>query len=67
MLTLPEFIERIGDEAAATLFEAKLRTVQSWRRRERFPRAEQARIIVQRAAGEVDYEGIFGAGAGRAA
>lgn len=61
MATLPEFIERIGDNAAAELFGVKVRTIESWRRRERFPRVEQARVIVTRTRNEVDYAGIFGA------
>lgn len=61
MATLPEYIERIGDSAAADLFGVKTRTIESWRRRERFPRVEQARLIVARTNNEVDYAGIFGA------
>lgn len=38
-----------------------LRTVQSWRRRERMPRPEQAREIVKLAGGRVTFEGIYGA------
>lgn len=59
-LSLPDFIARLGDEKAAELFGVKLRTVQSWRRRERMPRAEQARRIICAADGEVSYAGIFG-------
>jgi hypothetical protein len=57
--SLPKFIAAIGDPAAAELFDVKLRTVQSWRRRERHPRAEQAARIVELSGGEVDYAGIF--------
>lgn len=57
--SLPEFIESVGDEAAAELFGAKVRTVQSWRRRERYPRPEQARQIVEATGGAVDFAGIF--------
>ena len=58
-ISLPEFIESVGDECAAQLFRAKLRTVQSWRRRERYPRADQARRIVEVTEGRVDFSGIF--------
>jgi hypothetical protein len=59
MLSLPQYIESVGDAVAADLFRVKLRTVESWRRRERFPRAEQARLIVRVTDGQVDYRGIF--------
>lgn len=58
-LSLPDFIAKIGDESAVELFGAKLRTVQSWRRRERYPRPDQARRIVAASGGEVSYAGIF--------
>lgn len=58
-LSLPDFIAKLGDERAAELFDVKVRTVQSWRRRERYPRPDQARRIVAAAGGEVSYAGIF--------
>ena len=58
-MSLPELITELGDEAAADLFGVKLRTVQSWRRRERYPRAGQARLIVARSGGRTDFAGIF--------
>lgn len=60
MATLSEFIVEIGDVAASRLFGVKLRTIQSWRRRERYPRPDQAHEIVRLAGGKVDYAGIFG-------
>lgn len=59
-LSLPDFIAEIGDERAAELFDVTVRTAQSWRRRERYPRPIQARLIVARSDGRVDYAGIFG-------
>ncbi len=41
------------------LSPAFLRAVQSWRRRERYPRADQARRIVEVTEGRVDFSGIF--------
>lgn len=59
-MTLSKLISDMGDAAAAALFGVKLRTVQSWRRRERYPRPEMAWKIVEKAGGRVDYAGIFG-------
>lgn len=59
MATLSEFIADIGDERAAVLFGVKPRTAAAWRRGERTPRADQARIIVSRSDGRVSFEAIF--------
>lgn len=63
MKTLSGFIAEIGDEAAAALFDVKLRTVASWRRGERFPRRDQALRIVDRSKshphGPVTFAGIY--------
>lgn len=66
-MTLPDFIAELGDEEAARLLDAPLRTVQSWRRRERKPRPAQAARIIAAAEGRLDYAGIYGAPAGEAA
>jgi len=64
MNNLPVFIETVGDAEAARLFGVAERTAASWRRRERYPRAPQAQIIVQitknHSCGPVDYSGIYG-------
>lgn len=57
--TLPEFITEIGDAEAARLFQAPMRTIQSWRRRERTPRPAQAPMIIEASGGRVTYEGIY--------
>ena len=57
---LPEYIAEMGDEAFMQMVGVPLRTVQSWRRRERRPRPEQAREIVKLAGGRVTFEGIYG-------
>lgn len=59
MATLPEFISEIGDEAAADLFGVQPRTARSWRTRDRYPRQQQAPMIVERTKGRVDYAGIY--------
>ena len=60
ILSLPQFIESIGDEAAAQLFDAELRTVPSWRRRERLPRPEKAQRMVVAAEGQLTLDSIYG-------
>lgn len=59
-MTLPEFIAHLGDEVAAKLFDTELRTVQSWRRRERHPRPRQAQQMVAAASGRLTMQGIYG-------
>lgn len=59
--TLPEFIAEIGDTEAARLFDAELRTVQAWRRRERWPRPETAQQMVAVSGGRLTMDGIYGA------
>jgi len=57
---LPELIAEVGDAEFARLVSAPVRTVQSWRRRERLPRPEQARKIVRQWAGQITLDGIYG-------
>ena len=59
-MQLPDLIAEIGDAEFGRLVGAPVRTVQSWRRRERLPRPEQARQIVRLAAGRISFEGIYG-------
>jgi len=59
ILTLPQFIESVGDEAAARLFDAEVRTVQSWRRRERLPRPDKAQHMVAAAGGCLSMDSIY--------
>lgn len=59
-MTLPEFISELGDAEFARLVKAPIRTVQSWRRRERMPRPEQAREIIQLSDGRLDFEAVYG-------
>ena len=55
--TLPKFIEEIGEAEAARIGQVKPRTIQAYRRRERYPRPEIAERFV--ATGLVDWEGIY--------
>lgn len=55
--TLPQFIEEIGDEEAARIGGVTVRTAQSYRRRERYPRPDVAKRFVE--TGGVSWEGIY--------
>jgi len=59
-MTLPDYIKKHGDEKCANLFGAKLRTIGSWRRRERYPRRDKAQEMVVASKGELTMTGIFG-------
>jgi len=59
-MTLPEFISEHGDAEFAALVEEPIRTVQSWRRRERMPRPGKARKIIRIANGRLDLASIYG-------
>lgn len=56
-ITLPQFIEEIGEPEAARIGGVKLRTIQAYRRGERAPRPEVAERFV--ATGKVDWAGIY--------
>lgn len=58
-MDLPTFIEAIGDEEAARLFDVKERTAASWRRGERWPRPEKARHIETVTKGRVSFSEIY--------
>lgn len=59
-MNLSEYIETRGDDACAEAWGEKLRTVQSWRLLERYPRPEKARAIVSETGGKVTLDGIYG-------
>lgn len=59
-ISLPQFIAELGDQVFAERVGVPIRTAQSWRRRERLPRPELARQIVDLAAGRVTFDGIYG-------
>lgn len=58
-MRLPEYIELVGDEAAAELFRAPARTVLSWRLMERYPRPNKARDIERLTLGKVTVGEIY--------
>jgi DNA-binding transcriptional regulator YiaG len=63
-MRLDKYITKTGDKAAAQLFGVAVRTAASWRRGERIPSPEAARIIVS--LSPVTFEGIYGASKPRA-
>lgn len=67
MFTLSDWIEDLGDAAAAELFGVTLRRVQSWRRGERLPRPGKAKDLIELSNGRLDYSGIYEASPMRAA
>lgn len=58
-MDLSTYIEQIGDERAAKLFDVSVRTAASWRRRERKPRPKQVPKIIKATKGELSYESIY--------
>lgn len=58
-MRLPDYIKQVGVAKFARAFGVKKRTVESWKRMERRPRAEQAQAIVEKTP--VTMEGIYGA------
>lgn len=58
-MNLSTYIEKNGDAFCADLFGVPLRTVASWRRRERVPRPKKAAEIIDAAKGDIDIHGIY--------
>ena len=58
--TLKKYIEFIGTEAAADLFECKPSTIKAYRYGKRQPSIEQAKIIIKKTGGKLDFESIYG-------
>jgi uncharacterized protein YjcR len=63
-MNLPDYIKKYGDKSCASLFQVKVRTVASWRRRERFPRQKQAEKIIELTNGILSMDGIYGVAMG---
>jgi len=59
-ITLGEYIKFVGTPAAAHLFDSKPDTVKSWRYGMRQPSINQAKIIIKRVGGKLDFESIYG-------
>ena len=51
---LEEVFQQLADK-----FSTTPRSVQAWYYGQRYPNVENARIIVRKTAGAVDYEGIY--------
>jgi hypothetical protein len=59
--TLPQFIAEMGDaEISRRLNGTPIRTIQSWRRRERRPRLAQAQELINLSDGRLDFQAIYG-------
>ena len=58
--TLKKYIEFIGTDAAAELFGCKSATAKSWRYGLRQPSIEQAKVIIKKTGGKLDFESIYG-------
>lgn len=57
-MKLTDYIKQVGAARFAKQFKVKVRTVESWRRMERRPRAEKAQEIVEKTP--VTMDGIYG-------
>lgn len=58
-MTLREYILKFGVDHCAILFGVKPRTIDSWKRGERYPRPEKAHEIVSKTEGKVTIEGCY--------
>ena len=52
------YLKALGDKKASALYGVKPRTIKSWRLRDRTPRPEQARSIVEKSP--VSFDSIYG-------
>lgn len=55
-----KYLTELGDDEASTRYKTKPRTVASWRRGERVPRPEKARLIVRIEQGKISLSDIYG-------
>tara|TARA_R100001460_G_scaffold46109_1_gene83548 strand:- start:1028 stop:1366 length:339 start_codon:yes stop_codon:yes gene_type:complete len=58
--TLKEYIEFLGEESAAKLFDCQPSTIKAYRYGKRRPSIEQAKIIIRNTGGKLDFESIYG-------
>ena len=58
--SLQDYIAAKGDTECAAAWGFTPRAVASWRRGERTPDVDSARIILSRAAGDLSWESIYG-------
>lgn len=59
-MNLSDYIAKHGVDSCAKAWNVSERRVKSWRYGERFPRPEQARVIVAATAGAVTMDDIYG-------
>jgi len=59
-MSLKEYIEFVGEDAAAELFNTKITTIRSWRYKQRQPRVEEAKKIISKSGGKLNWESIYG-------
>jgi hypothetical protein len=58
--TLKEYIEFVGTEPAAELFDCSPATTKAWRYGLRQPSIKQAKKIIKASGGKLDFESIYG-------
>ena len=59
-VTLSKYIEFIGIDTAAKLFDCSPHTVKAWRYGNRQPSTEQAKNIIMASEGKLDFFSIYG-------
>jgi len=59
-ITLKKYIEFIGTEPAAELFDCSAASTKAWRYGLRQPSIKQAKKIIKASGGKLDFESIFG-------
>jgi|TARA_R110001592_G_scaffold119603_1_gene322833 hypothetical protein len=59
-ITLKKYIEFIGTEPAAELFNCSAASTRAWRYGLRQPSIKQAKKIIKASGGKLDFESIFG-------
>jgi len=58
--TLKQYIEFVGENAAAKLFNCQPSTIKAYRYGKRSPSIEQAKVIIRNTGGKLDFESIYG-------
>ena len=59
-ITLKKYIEFIGTEPAAELFDCSTASTKAWRYGLRQPSIKQAKKIIHASGGKLDFESIYG-------
>ena len=58
-ITLKKYIETIGMNKSADLFDCSLHTIRAWRWGHRQPGVDKARIIIEKTNYVLDFESIY--------